>query len=56
MIDYGNPDDKPLLENIDKEFYSLEDRYKVFMSCCETIEKEIAKIKNIQDKEKFIQL
>jgi len=52
MIEYGKVDDSPLLGDIEKEFYNLEDQYKLFMSTCETIEIEITRIKNIQEKEK----
>lgn len=51
MIDYGKLDEN-LLGNTEKEFYNLEDQYKIFMSLCETIEKEMSRIQNIQDKEK----
>jgi hypothetical protein len=54
MIDYGKLDDNPLLGNIEKEFYNLEDQYKLFMSVCETIEKELGRIQNIQDREKTL--
>ncbi len=53
MIEYGKPDDTPLLGNIEKEFYSLNDQYKIFISLCETLERELVKIKNIQDPDKF---
>lgn len=56
MIDYGKLDENPLLEDLDKEFYNLEDQFKLFMSICETLDKEITKTPNIQDKEKIHKL
>ncbi len=56
MVDYSKPDDTPLLGDLDKEFYHLEDLYKLFISNCETIEKEISRFQNIQDKEKIQKL
>jgi hypothetical protein len=56
MVDYSKPDDTPLLGDLDKEMYHFEDLYKLFLSNCETIEKEILKFQNIQDKEKIQKL
>jgi hypothetical protein len=56
MVDYSKPDDTPLLGDLDKEMYHFEDLYKLFISNCETIEKEIFRFQNIQDKEKIQKL
>ena len=56
MIDYGKLDENPLLDDLDKEYYNLEDQFKLFMSICETIERDMGKMQNIQDKEKIQKL
>jgi hypothetical protein len=52
MIDYGKLDES-LIENTHKEFYQLEDQYKIFMSMCETIEKEANTVQDFVDSEKL---
>lgn len=54
MIEDGKLDEN-LIDNMNRELYNLEDQYKLFMSICESIEKEAYEVQDFIVTEKLHQ-